>query len=40
MNQRAQDLLIGAPGEVEPNQIRDLYLQLKLPKKVEKSNEE
>ena len=40
MNQKAQDLLMGAPGEVEPNQIRDLYLQLKLPKKVEKSNEE
>jgi len=40
MNQRAQDLLMGAPGTVEPNQIRDLYLQLKLPKKIEKEIEE
>jgi aspartyl-tRNA synthetase len=36
MNQKAQDLLMGAPGEVEFNQIRDLHLQIKLPKKVEK----
>jgi aspartyl-tRNA synthetase len=36
MNQKAQDLLMGAPGEVEFNQIRDLHLKLHLPKKVEK----
>ncbi len=36
MNQKAQDLLMGAPGNVEPNQIRDLHLKLHLPKKVEK----
>lgn len=36
MNQKAQDLLMGAPGEVEPHQIRDLHLQIKLPKKMEK----
>ncbi len=35
MNQRAQDLLMNAPGEVEFNQIRDLHLRLHLPKKVE-----
>ncbi|VGO16615.1 Aspartate--tRNA ligase [Pontiella desulfatans] len=40
MNQKAQDLLMGAPGEVEFNQIRDLHLQIKLPKKVEKETEE
>ena len=36
MNQKAQDLLMGAPGEVEFNQIRDLHLRLHLPKNVEK----
>ncbi len=36
MNQKAQDLLMGAPGEVEFNQIRDLHLKLHLPRKVEK----
>jgi len=40
MNQRAQDLLMGAPGNVEPNQIRDLHLKLKLPKKAEKEEAE
>ncbi len=36
MNQKAQDLLMNAPGEVEFNQIRDLHLRLHLPKKAEK----
>jgi len=36
MNQKAQDLLMGAPGTVEHHQIRDLHLKLNLPKKVEK----
>ncbi len=36
MNQKAQDLLMGAPGTVEHHQIRDLHLKLHLPKKVEK----
>jgi len=35
MNQRAEDLLMNAPGEVESNQLRDLHLQIKLPKKKE-----
>ena len=35
MNQKAQDLLMGAPGQVEPNQLRDLYIQIKPPKKSE-----
>ncbi len=39
MNQKAQDLLMGAPGEVEFNQIRDLHLKLNLPKKIEKAEE-
>jgi len=40
MNQRAQDLLMGAPGNVEHNQVRDLHLKVHLPKKVEKEIEE
>ena len=35
MNQKAEDLLMNAPGEVEFNQIRDLHLRVKLPKKQE-----
>ncbi len=38
MNQKAQDLLMGAPGNVEPNQLRDLHLKLNLPKKLEKED--
>ncbi|QHI70605.1 aspartate--tRNA ligase [Tichowtungia aerotolerans] len=33
MNQKAEDLLMNAPGEVEFNQIRDLHLRIHLPKK-------
>ncbi len=35
MNQKAEDLLMNAPGEVEFNQIRDLHLRIHLPKKQE-----
>ncbi|MCF7848789.1 MAG: aspartate--tRNA ligase [Kiritimatiellales bacterium] len=35
MNQKAQDLLMGAPGQVEHKQLRELHLEIKLPKKVE-----
>jgi aspartyl-tRNA synthetase len=38
MNQRAEDLLMNAPGEVEFNQIRDLSLRIKLPKKQEEAD--
>ncbi len=31
LNQKAQDLLMGAPNEVFPNQLRDLHLEVKLP---------
>ena len=40
MNQKAQDLLMNAPGDVEFNQIRDLHLRVHLPKKVEKEIED
>ncbi len=32
MNQKAEDLLMNAPGEVEFNQLRDLHLKINLPK--------
>ena len=37
MNQKAEDLLMNAPGEVEFNQLRDLHLKLNLPKKQEEN---
>ena len=40
MNQKAQDLLMGAPGNVDHHQVRDLHLKLHLPKKVETESEE
>ncbi|MEX0841856.1 MAG: aspartate--tRNA ligase [Xanthobacteraceae bacterium] len=33
MNQRAEDLLMGAPSEVTPKQLRELHIKLDLPKK-------
>jgi len=33
MNQQAQDLLMGAPSEATPRQLRDLHLRLNLPEK-------
>ena len=31
LNQKAQDLLMGAPNEVTPKQVRELHLEIKLP---------
>ncbi len=39
MNQKAEDLLMGAPGEVELKQLRELHIKLNLPKKQEKDIE-
>jgi aspartyl-tRNA synthetase len=33
MNQQAQDLLMGAPGEVAPKQLRELHIRLAVPDK-------
>src|SRR5215213_9225524 len=33
MNQRAEDLLMGAPSEVTPKQLRELHIRLDLPEK-------
>jgi aspartyl-tRNA synthetase len=35
MNQRAEDLLMGAPSEVTPKQLRELHIRLNLPVKGE-----
>jgi aspartyl-tRNA synthetase len=34
MNQRAQDLMMGAPSEVSQRQLRELHIRLALPEKV------
>jgi aspartyl-tRNA synthetase len=31
MNQRAEDLMMGAPSEVTPKQLRELHIRLALP---------
>jgi aspartyl-tRNA synthetase len=33
MNQRAEDLLMGAPSEVAAKQLRELHIRLALPQK-------
>jgi aspartyl-tRNA synthetase len=33
MNQRAEDLLLGAPSEVTPKQLRELHIRLNLSEK-------
>ena len=32
MNQKAQDLLMGAPNEADPRHLKELHLEIKLPK--------
>jgi aspartyl-tRNA synthetase len=39
MNQAAQDLMMGAPAEVDPARLRDLHLRLALPAKAQKPSE-
>jgi aspartyl-tRNA synthetase len=33
MNQRAEDLMMGAPSEVTPKQLKELHIRLVLPEK-------
>ena len=33
MNQRAEDLMMGAPSEATPRQLKELHIRLELPKK-------
>jgi aspartyl-tRNA synthetase len=37
MNQQAQDLMMGAPSEVAPKQLRELHLRIALPPKKEET---
>ncbi|NBC32554.1 MAG: aspartate--tRNA ligase [Alphaproteobacteria bacterium] len=36
MNQRAEDLMMGAPAEVEPGRLKELHIRLELPKEMKK----
>jgi len=38
MNQKAQDLLMNAPGTVEPRQLRELHIEVRLPKKLQEES--
>ncbi len=38
-NQQAEDLMMNAPSEVTPKQLRELHIEVKLPKKAEKTVE-
>jgi aspartyl-tRNA synthetase len=33
MNQKAEDLMMGAPSEATPKQLKELHIRLELPKK-------
>ena len=35
MNQRAEDLMMGAPGEVSAQQLRELHIRVVTPPKTE-----
>ena len=38
-NQQAEDLMMNAPSEVTLKQLRELHIEVKLPKKQEKAQE-
>ena len=38
MNKNAQDVMMGAPAEVEPKQLEDVHIRIELPKKAEESS--
>jgi len=39
LNQKAQDLLMGAPSEATPKQLQELHLQIKYPPKPEEKKQ-
>jgi len=40
MNQQAEDLLMGAPAPLSPQQLRELHLRVVLPKKQREQQQE
>ena len=32
MNKQAQDIMMGAPAQVDPRQLKDVHIEIKLPK--------
>ena len=36
MNKTAQDVMMGAPAEVDPQQLKDVHIQVVMPEKEEK----
>ena len=39
MNQQAQDLMMGAPGEADPNHLRELNIRVQMPVEAKKAEE-
>ena len=39
MNQQAEDLMMGAPGEADPSHLRELHIRVQMPPELKKSEE-
>ncbi len=39
MNQQAEDLMMGAPGEADPNHLRELHIRVQMPPELKKNEE-
>ena len=39
MNQQAQDLMMGAPGEADPNHLQELNIRVQMPVEAKKAEE-
>ena len=39
MNQQAEDLMMGAPGEADPNHLQELHIRVQMPPELKKSEE-
>ena len=39
LNQKAQDLMMGAPGEADPNHLRELNIRVQMPVEAKKAKE-
>ena len=38
MNKQAQDIMMGAPAQVDPRQLKDVHIEIKLPKEEKQAN--